>query len=143
MRNFPDTLTKVIEKSDLNVNRISQISGISNTYLTKILKGKINHPGKDKIASVLLALNYKITEINLILAEYDYMPLNHHDIPEILKNNRKRKFEGRVVPQFDSIYFELSMAALEAIGGTKIIVKTRPSGKIVRASCRERVFRAV
>lgn len=128
MRNFPDTLTNLIEKSDLNVNRISQISGISNTYLTKILKGKINHPGKDKIASVLLALNYKITDINLILAEYDYMPLNHHDIPEILKNNRKRKFEGRIVPQFDSIYFELAMAALEAIGGAKIIVKNRPSG---------------
>ena len=128
MRNFPDTLIKIIEKSDLNVNQISQISGISNTYLTKLLKARINHPGKDKIASVLLALNYRITDINLILAEYDYMPLNHHDIPEILKNNRKRRFEGRIVPHFDYIYFELIMAALEAIGGTKIIVKNRPSG---------------
>ena len=128
MRNFPDTLTKIIEKSDLNVNQISQISGISNTYLIKILKNKINHPGKDKIASVLLALNYRITQINQILAEYDYMPLNHHDIPELLKKNRKRKFEGRILPQFDYIYFELAMAALEVIGGTKIIVKKRPSG---------------
>ncbi|OQY51370.1 MAG: hypothetical protein B6230_05100 [Desulfobacteraceae bacterium 4572_89] len=118
----------VIEKSDLNINRISQISGISNTYLIKLLKNKINHPGKDKIASVLLALNYRISQINHILAEYDYMPLNSHDIPEILKNNRKRKFEGRIIPQLDYIYFEMAMAALEAVGGTKIMVKNRPSG---------------
>lgn len=128
MRNFSDTLPRIIEKSDLNINRISQISGISNTYLIKLLKNKINHPGKDKIASVLLALNYRIAEINPVLAEYDYMPLNSHDIPEILKNNRKRKFEGRIVPQFDYIYFEMAMAALEAMGGTKIMVKNRPSG---------------
>jgi transcriptional regulator with XRE-family HTH domain len=128
MRNFPDTLIQIIEQSDLNINRISQVSGISNTYLIKLLKGRINRPGKDKIASVLLALNYRISQINPILAEYDYMPLNAHDIPDILKNNRKRKFEGRIVPQFDYIYFELAMAALEAMGGSKIMVKNRPSG---------------
>ena len=128
MRSFPGTLNSIIKKSDLNVNQISKISGVSNTYLTKLLKGKINHPGKDKIASVLLALNYRISHINQVLADYDYMPLNQHDIPGILKNNRRRKFEGRIVPHFDYIYFELVMAALEAIGGTKIIVKNRPSG---------------
>jgi hypothetical protein len=128
MRTFPDTLISVISKSDLNTNQISQISGISNTYLNKLLNRKINHPGKDKITSVLLALNYKIAEINQVLAEYDYLPLNPHDIPQILENNRKRKFEGRIVPHFDFIYFELVMAALEHIGGTKIIIKDRPSG---------------
>ncbi len=128
MRSFPDTIIKVIEKSDLNINQISKVSGISNTYLNKLIKKKINHPGKDKIASILLALNYCVTDINTILADYDYMPLNRYDIPEILKNNRRRKFEGRIVPHFDYIYFELVMAALENIGGTKIIVKHRPSG---------------
>ncbi len=128
MRIFPNTLAKVITKSDLNVNQISKISGISNTYLTKLLNNRINHPGKNKVASVLLSLNFKITQINQILAEYDYQPLNQNDIPQILENNRKRKFEGRIVPHFDFIYFELVMAALEHIGGTKIIIKDRPSG---------------
>ncbi|MCG8634541.1 MAG: hypothetical protein MI863_11985, partial [Desulfobacterales bacterium] len=128
MRIFPDTLVKIIEASDMNVNQISKFSGISNTYLTKLIRQKINHPGKDKIASVLLALNYRIADINRILADYDYLPLNAHDIPGILKNNRRRKFEGRIVPCFDYIYFELFMAALENKGGTKIIVKNRPSG---------------
>ncbi|MDT8378129.1 MAG: hypothetical protein RQ739_04480 [Desulfotignum sp.] len=65
MRNFPDTLITIIKKSDLNINQISMISGISNTYLTKLLRHRINHPGKDKISSVLLALNFTITAINL------------------------------------------------------------------------------
>ncbi len=128
MRKFSETLTAIIESSGLNLNQISKVSGISNAYLTKLIKGNINKPGKDKITSILLALNYSLTDINTILAEYDYMPLNRHDIPEILDNNRRRKFEGRILPQFDNIYFELLMAALENIGGTKILVKHRPSG---------------
>lgn len=128
MRKFSETLSGIIASSGLNLNQISKVSGISNAYLTKLVKGNINKPGKDKIASILLALNHSITEINAILAEYDYMPLNRHDIPEILDNNRRRKFEGRILPQFDNIYFELLMAALENIGGTKILVKHRPSG---------------
>ena len=128
MRKFSETLSAVIESSGLKLNQISKVSGISNAYLTKLIKGNINKPGKDKIASILLALNYSLTDINAILAEYDYMPLNRHDIPEILDNNRRRKFEGRILPQFDHIYFELLMAALENLGGTKILVKHRPSG---------------
>jgi transcriptional regulator with XRE-family HTH domain len=128
MRKFSETLATIIESSGLNLNQISKVSGISNAYLTKLLKGQINKPGKDKITSILLALNHTLTDINTVLAEYDYMPLNRHDIPEILDNNRRRKFEGRILPQFDNIYFELLMAALENIGGTKILVKHRPSG---------------
>ncbi|MGD8702876.1 MAG: helix-turn-helix transcriptional regulator [Desulfosarcina sp.] len=128
MRKFEDTLASIIESSGLKLNQISKVSGISNAYLTKLIKGHINKPGKDKIASILLALNYSLTDINSILADYDYMPLNRHDIPEILNNNRRRKFEGRILPQFDHIYFELLMAALENLGGTKILVKHRPSG---------------
>ena len=127
MRTYPDTLVKIIETSGLNINQISKMSGISNTYLTKLVKQKINHPGKDKIASILLGLNHTISRINQVLADYDYQPLNRHDIPQILKNNRKRRFEGRVLPHYDSIYFELVLAALEDLGGTKIIVWSRPS----------------
>jgi ABC-type dipeptide/oligopeptide/nickel transport system permease subunit len=68
MRSFPDTLVTIIKKSDLNINQISMISGISNTYLTKLLRHRINHPGKDKIASVLfpgLTLILLVVAINL------------------------------------------------------------------------------
>lgn len=128
MRNYPDTLLKIIAASELNLNSISKLSGVSNTYLTKLSKGQINHPGKDKIASILLALNHTISEINSVLAEYDYRSLNRHDIPAILVNNQRRKIEGRMLPHYDRLHFELMLAAFETLGGTKVLVKNRPSG---------------
>lgn len=128
MRQFPRTLQDIIERSGLNLNNISQASGISNAYLAKLIQGGINRPGKDKAASVLLALNHTISEINAVLADYDYLPLHPDDIPEILKNNRARKIVGGSLPQYDHIYFDLLLVALERIGGKKILVKNRPSG---------------
>lgn len=128
MRQFPATIQQIIQQSGLNLNNISQASGISNAYLAKLLQGGINRPGKDKIASVLLALNYTISEINAVLADYDYLPLHQDDIPEILANNRARKITGGCLPQYDHIYFDLLLVALERIGGKKILVKNRPSG---------------
>ncbi len=127
MRTYPDTLVKLIKDSGLNINQISKMSGISNTYLTKLMRRRINHPGKDKIASILLALNHTIAFINQTLADFDYRPLNKHDIPQILEINRRRRFEGRVLPHYDSIYFELVLAALEDLGGAKIVIWDRPS----------------
>ncbi len=128
MRKYPETLNEIIGESGLNLNRISKLSGVSNTYLTKLSKNMINHPGKDKIASILLALNKRIFRINEILAEYDYQPLSKYDIPAILNNNRKRKIGGPLMPHYDRLYFELMLVVFEQIGGTKIVVKNRPSG---------------
>ncbi len=128
MRLFPQTVQNIIARSDLNPNNISQASGISNAYLAKLLKGNINRPGKDKIASILIALNYTISEINRILCDYDYQPLHVNDIPALLKNNRSRRIIGGNLPQYDHIYFDLLLVALERIGGNKILVKNRPSG---------------
>ena len=127
MRQFPNKLSDIIDESGQKLHTISKNSGISHTYLTKLTKGNINYPGKDKIASILLSLNYSIGEINDVLADYDYRPLNKKDIPEIKHNNRKRKIEGNTMAFYDHIYFELLLAAMERIGGTKLIVKDRPS----------------
>lgn len=128
MRKLPQTLNKIIAESGQKTHNISQASGISNTYLAKLIKGNINRPGKDKIASILLALNYSITDINEVLGDYDYRPLHREDIPDILQNNRSRKITGGNLPQYDHIYFDLFLVALERIGGVKILVKERPSG---------------
>ena len=127
MRNFPNKLTRIIQQTGLRLNTICKTSGISHTYLTKLVQGNVNRPGKDKIASILLSLNFFIGDINTILAEYDYQPLNALDIPEILKNNRKRKIEGGFLPTYDHVYFDMLLSAIEAMGGTKILVKDTPS----------------
>jgi transcriptional regulator with XRE-family HTH domain len=95
IRRFPNKIADIIEAKGLRLNTISKTSGISYTYLTNLVKGKINRPGKAKIASILLALNFSISEINKVLAEYDYRSLSQLDIPDILTNNQKRKIEGK------------------------------------------------
>ena len=127
MRYFNNIITDIIDSSGLRLNRISKTSGISHTYLTKLIQGNINRPGKDKIASILLSLNYSITEINKILAAYDYRGLNRHDIPGILLNNRKRKIEGNTLPLYDNIHMRLLLSPMERLGGTKVLVKNAPS----------------
>jgi transcriptional regulator with XRE-family HTH domain len=127
MRQFPNCIRKIIQASGLKLNTISKTSGVSHTYLTKLVKDSINRPGKDKIASVMLALNYAISEINRTLAEYDYRPLNTHDIPSILSNNRRRKIEGNALCLYDKLHMRMLLSPLERHKGTRILVKGSPS----------------
>ncbi len=127
MRQFPNKISDIISKSGLNINTISKTSGISNTYLNKLIQGNINRPGKDKIASTLLALNFTIGEINDVLADYDYRFLAGPDIAEILSNNNKRKIEGNTLPLYESIHGKLLLAHMERLGGHKLLVKDTPS----------------
>ncbi len=127
MRIFKNILREIIENSGLKLNTISKTSGISHTYLTKLVHDDINRPGKDKIASTMLTLNFSIDEINNVLAGYDYQALDDPDIPEILENNRKRKIQGNTLSLYDDIHVKLLLSPMERMGGTKILVKKAPS----------------
>ena len=127
MRQFSNRLAEIIESSGQNLNTISRTSGVSHTYLTKLVQGQINRPGKDKIASILFTLNFKITAINRILAQYDYMPLSQKDIPGILVNNYRRKIDGSTLPLYEKLYVRLLLSSMEAMGGTKILARSTPS----------------
>ena len=127
MRIFKNHIREMIEESGLKLNVISKTSGISHTYLTKLINDNINRPGKDKIASIMLALNFGVDEINRVLAGYDYQALDEPDIPEILENNRKRKIQGNTLSLYDDIHVKLLLSPMERMGGTKILVKEAPS----------------
>lgn len=127
MRQFPNCIRNIIQTSGLKLNTISKTSGVSHTYLTKLVKDNINRPGKDKIASVMLALNFSISEINRTLAEYDYRSLNTHDIPGILSNNLRRKIEGNTLSLYDHLHMRLLLSPLERLEGTRVLAKGSPS----------------
>jgi transcriptional regulator with XRE-family HTH domain len=127
MRHFPNKIAEIISQSQLRLNAISKMSGVSHTYLTKLVQGQINRPGKDKLASILLALNFSIADINSVLARYDYRPLNELDIPGVLQNNRKRRIEGSTLSLYDDLHVKLLLSPMERLGGAKILVKNTPS----------------
>lgn len=132
-RLFSNRIAEIIGRNMANLNAISRSSGISHTYLTKLVQGKINRPGKDKIASILLALNHSIVSINAILAQYDYLPLDLPDIPAILANNTRRKIDGTTLPLYELIYVRLMLASMEQITGTKILTRHSPSSLFMPA----------
>lgn len=127
MRQFPNCIRNIIQASGFKLNTISKTSGVSHTYLTKLVKDSINRPGKDKIASVMLALNFAISDINQTLAEYDYRPLNRHDIPGILSNNLRRKIEGNTLSLYDNLHMRLLLSPLERLKGARILARRAPS----------------
>ena len=114
--------------SGLKSHNISQVLGIFDTYLAKLVQGNINRPGKDKIVSTLLALHYTISSINQVFADYDYLPLQVEDIHDILQNDKVRKNIGGNLPQYDHIYFDLFLVVLERVRGVKVLVENRPIG---------------
>ena len=69
MRSFPDTITKIIEQSDLNINQISKVSGISNTYLNKLIKKKIKKCKTDPMRGLEFG-NPERPECNNLLTLY-------------------------------------------------------------------------
>ena len=133
-RLFNNEIADIIGRNTSNLNAISRSSGISHTYLTKLVQGKINRPGKDKIVSVLLGLNHSIAAINTILAQYDYLPLDLPDIPAILANNTQRKIDNTTLPLYELIYVRLMLASMEQITGTKILTRHSPSALFMPAA---------
>ena len=126
-RIFKNRIAAIIDSHAANLNAISHNSGISHTYLTKLVQGDINRPGKDKLASILIGLNYPTTEINAVLADYDYLPLDIPDIPAIIANNADRKIDNTTLPLYDRIYVRLLLASMEQTGGSKIVSRHCPS----------------
>ena len=119
------TLNELVEQSGLSQKAISTAAGISHTYLAKVLRGDVKRPGKAKIASILLALNKSIFEINSVLLHYDYRPLMHYDVHEILENNKRRKLDGSIRPQYGRVHLSLFLSALENLGGNRLGVRDR------------------
>ena len=132
-RLFKNEIAEIIGRNAANLNALSRSSGISHTYLTKLVQGRINRPGKDKIASILLGLNHSIASINGILAQYDYLPLDIPDIPAILANNTKRKIDGTTLPLYELIYVRLMLASMEQLPGAKVLTRPAPSAVFMPA----------
>ncbi len=127
MRKFSNHIREIVDHSGFKLNTISKISGVSHSYLTKLMRDEINRPGKDKVASILFALNFSVPEIDKVLVHYDYQPLSRPDIPGILRNNWKRKIEGTLLPLYDNMHTRMLLAPMERLGGTKILIKANPS----------------
>ena len=129
------TLLQLMQKSGLNRNQVSKISGISNTYLTKIENFESNG---DRIAirrktliNIAVSLNLSIVQINSLLSDYNHSEISASDTPYFLAASEKQNVTGQL-PLFNSLALEWFLIGLEkklsiTKGASMIYVLDQPS----------------
>jgi transcriptional regulator with XRE-family HTH domain len=105
-----------MEKSGLNRNQISKISGISNTFLAKIEQiekglGRINIKRKTLI-NIAISLNLSLEEINSLLIEYGHTEVSTSDTPYFLAASENQTVTG-ILPIFSSLALEWFLIGME------------------------------
>jgi len=100
------TLLHLIEKSGMNKNQISKISGISNTYLSKIERFEIGgnriRIKRKTLINLAVSLNLSLAEINSLLKEYGHEELSISDSPALLSASENPTVTG-IIPVFSSL----------------------------------------
>ena len=110
------TLLQLIEKSGLNRNQISKISGISNTYLNKI--GNVETNGvrssirRKTLINIAISLNLSLVEINDLLEEYGHEELSTSDTPSFLSVSENQTVKG-ILPVFSSLVIGWFLIGME------------------------------
>ncbi len=62
--NFLDYFNEYIAKNSLNISQVIKNSHINSNYVYKILNGKANRPGRDKIIALCVGAGMNFEEIN-------------------------------------------------------------------------------
>lgn len=118
-----------IEKSCLTHNKIKQITGLSNSYIDFLIKGKIKKPGKNKVVFLSLGLNLNFDEINSLLKICEASELNADEDLKIFYEYIGRKHISGNQPVYSNLNATLQMIALEAEnieGSYKAVIKSPP-----------------
>lgn len=100
------TIYNLIEKSGMNKNQVSKISGISNTYLSKIEQfeagGNRIKIKRKTLINIAISLNLSLLEINSLLKEYGHEELSISDSPAFLSASENQSVTG-IIPIFSSL----------------------------------------
>ncbi|MGD9212656.1 MAG: helix-turn-helix transcriptional regulator [Desulfobacteraceae bacterium] len=124
-----------MEKSGLNRNQVSKISGISNTYLTKIERTEIDgnriNIKRKTLINIAISLNLSLDKINELLNEYGHSEVSTSDTPYFLAASENQTITG-ILPVFSSLSLEWLVLGIEKIlsnseGATLIYVLDQPN----------------
>jgi len=110
------TLHQLIENSGMNKNLVSKISGISNTYLSKIERfetdGSRIKIKRKTLINIAVSLNLSLVEISGLLREYGHGELSTSDIPSFLSASENQTVTG-IVPVFSSLVIGWFLMGIE------------------------------
>jgi len=110
------TLLQLIEKSGMNRNQVSKISGISNTFLTKLERfeasGEKIKIKRKNLINLAVSLNLNLVEINSMLKEYRHEKISASDTPHFLAASETKTVTG-IIPLFSSLAQEWFLIGME------------------------------
>jgi hypothetical protein len=109
-------LLTLMQKSGLNRNQVSKISGISNTFLSKVERteegGKRIETKRKALINIAVSLNLSLEEINSLLIEYGHAEVSASDIPYFLAASENQTVTG-ILPLFSSLALEWFLIGME------------------------------
>jgi transcriptional regulator with XRE-family HTH domain len=116
----------LIKNAHLSTNEVSQLSGLTNSYLAKLTKDQIVSVKRDKLIFLSFALDLPLDEINELLNIYGYLEVSNQpdDVSLFLKAAERRKIVG-MQPLFYNINFTLLLLKLYIMPGDLVVVNNR------------------
>lgn len=123
-------VSDIIEKSKMPKNQIAVISGLTNTYIRDLEKGRIMNADRNKLIAFAVALNLDLNETDLLLHVFDRSHLETLDIPRFINTCKKRKISAALHPLKDLFIYELLVLTVEQIEGSITIVHDMPTSAL-------------
>lgn len=120
----------LIERSKMPRNQIAMISGLTNTYIRDLEKGKIANADREKLISLAVALNLDLPETDGLMYAFDRANLGLEDIPRFINTCSRRKISAALHPLKDIYIYELLVLTVEQTAGQINIVHDMPTSSL-------------
>ena len=113
-------VTEALKKSGIPRNQVATISGLTNTYIQDLERGKIAHASRDKLIALAITLNLALHETDKLLTVFDRSKLNIDDV-SIYIQCAKQIGSSTIVHTFrDHFSYYLFILSAEQIPGPKV-----------------------
>jgi hypothetical protein len=122
-----DYINSLLVKSRLPRNQLSAISGLNNTYIMDMEKGKFSNVRREKLIALAIALSLSLRETDELLNFFDRVPLDSADIPTFLSVSDQIRTSSVMMPLIGDMAIGLAQLGAEKQPGDHIVVSPEPA----------------
>lgn len=122
-----DYINSLLLKSRLPRNQLSAISGLNNTYIIDMEKGKFSNVRREKLIALAIALSLSLYETDELLDFFDRAPLDTDDIPTFLSVSDQIRTSSAMMPLIGDMALGLAQLSAEKNPGSHVVVSSEPS----------------
>lgn len=122
-----DYINTLLLKSRLPRNQLAAISGLNNTYIMDLEKGKFSNVRREKLIALAVALSLSLSETDALLDFFDRAPLDLDDIPTFLSVSDQIRTSSVMMPLIGDMALGLAQLSAEKQPGDHVVVGPEPS----------------